>query len=66
MAALMQYASGYRPQRIGCGFAKMVSEWRRRMSSHSELMTMSDRTLQDIGLSRCDAKFEAGKSFWTA
>ena len=41
-----------------------VDEWRRRSHSRSELATLSDRSLRDIGLSRSPADFEAAKPFW--
>ena len=41
-----------------------LAEWHRRAQSRSELATLSDRCLQDIGLSRCAADFEAFKPFW--
>jgi len=43
-----------------------INEWRHRSQSRSELNNLSDRTLRDIGLSRCDASFEASKPFWMA
>ena len=41
-----------------------IAEWRSRVRSRHELMNLSDRTLRDIGLTRCDAGFEAPKPFW--
>jgi len=41
-----------------------IAEWRSRVRSRHELMNLSDRTLRDIGLTRCDAGFEASKPFW--
>jgi uncharacterized protein YjiS (DUF1127 family) len=41
-----------------------LSEWRRRVRSRDELMSLSDRTLGDIGLTRCEATHEASKPFW--
>jgi uncharacterized protein YjiS (DUF1127 family) len=32
--------------------------------SRSELEGLSDKCLQDIGVSRCEAEFEAAKPFW--
>ena len=45
-------------------FKKTFIEWRRRARSRRELIGMSERNLMDIGLSRCDASFEASKPFW--
>jgi uncharacterized protein YjiS (DUF1127 family) len=41
-------------------------EWRHRARSRRELMTLNDRCLQDIGISRCTVDFEASKPFWMA
>jgi uncharacterized protein YjiS (DUF1127 family) len=41
-----------------------IGEWSRRVHSRSELMSLGDDALRDIGLSRCDAEFEACKPFW--
>jgi len=43
---------------------QQAAEWRSRGRSRHELMNLSDRTLRDIGLARCDAGFEASKPFW--
>ena len=42
------------------------NDWQRYARSRHELMNLSDRTLRDIGLLRCDAGFEAPKPFWMA
>jgi uncharacterized protein YjiS (DUF1127 family) len=34
--------------------------------SRSELDGLSDKCLQDIGISRCTAEYEAAKPFWMA
>jgi uncharacterized protein YjiS (DUF1127 family) len=47
---------------VGRSFA----EWRSRARSRNELMGLNDRVLQDIGVSRCTADFEASKPFWMA
>lgn len=41
-----------------------VSDWRRRAWTRNELTNLSDKCLQDIGMSRCAADFEASKPFW--
>jgi uncharacterized protein YjiS (DUF1127 family) len=38
--------------------------WRQYSRSRSELEGLSDMCLQDIGISRCSAEFEAAKPFW--
>jgi len=47
-------------------FKHSFVEWRRRIRSRGELCGLSDRSLRDIGLSRCDVEFEASKPFWMA
>jgi uncharacterized protein YjiS (DUF1127 family) len=42
------------------------AEWRRRMRSRRELHGLSDETLRDIGVSRCDAEREVTKPIWMA
>jgi uncharacterized protein YjiS (DUF1127 family) len=42
---------------------KIVSEWRRRIHSRSELANLDDISLRDIGVSRCTARHEASKPF---
>ncbi len=38
--------------------------WRRLSQSRSELQFLSDQSLRDIGLSRCEVHREAAKPFW--
>jgi uncharacterized protein YjiS (DUF1127 family) len=45
---------------------RTVAEWHRRLHSRAELSILSDRCLQDIGLSHGMATFEAAKPFWMA
>lgn len=42
----------------------MIVEWRRRVHSRYELMSLGDAELRDIGLTRGEADFEQSKSFW--
>lgn len=42
------------------------AEWRRRARSRDELYGLSDASLRDIGLTRCDVAREASKPFWMA
>jgi uncharacterized protein YjiS (DUF1127 family) len=53
---------GLRWSQVKQGFV----EWRHRARSRRELMNLSDRCLQDIGISRCTVDFEASKPFWMA
>ncbi len=43
-----------------------IGKWRQRLQSRQELEGLSDATLRDIGISRCDAQRETHKSFWMA
>ena len=43
-----------------------VAEWRRRVRSRSELANLDESDLQDSGISRSMAEFEASKPFWMA
>ncbi len=45
---------------------KRLGEWRWRARSRLELMGLSDRCLQDIGISPCTSVFETSKLFWMA
>ena len=38
--------------------------WQERASTRHRLMTLDDRMLKDIGLSRADAEREGRKPFW--
>lgn len=41
-----------------------LREWLRRKNSRTELSRMTERSLRDLGYSRCDAEAEAQKPFW--
>jgi uncharacterized protein YjiS (DUF1127 family) len=43
-----------------------ISEWQRRARSRRELEALSDATLRDIGITRCDAHRDINKPFWMA
>jgi uncharacterized protein YjiS (DUF1127 family) len=45
-------------------FVDAVREWRRRHRSRRDLMSLSDRDLWDMRLTRAEAKQEASKPFW--
>lgn len=38
--------------------------WRQRLSDRRALAQMDERALRDIGVTRCDALYEARKPFW--
>ncbi len=43
-----------------------IAEWQRRSRSRQELESLSDATLRDIGITRCEAHREMQKPFWMA
>jgi uncharacterized protein YjiS (DUF1127 family) len=45
---------------------RRVGEWQRRSRSRHELEMLSDATLRDIGVTRCEAHREINKPFWMA
>ena len=53
-------------QRSDRNWIALVKMWWRRMEDRRTLATMSDQSLRDIGITRCDAMNEASKPFWRA
>ena len=49
---------------LGSAIAKHIAVYRERSVSRQFLAPMSDKTLDDIGLSRWDALQESSKPFW--
>jgi uncharacterized protein YjiS (DUF1127 family) len=45
---------------------QQARDWWHNIRSRTELQNLDDRSLQDIGLTRCSADFEAAKPFWMA
>jgi uncharacterized protein YjiS (DUF1127 family) len=43
-----------------------ISDWQRRIRSRRELESLSDATLRDIGITRCNAHRVMNKLFWMA
>ena len=43
---------------------RRIIEWQRRSRTRQELEGLSDATLRDMGITRCDAQREANKPFW--
>jgi uncharacterized protein YjiS (DUF1127 family) len=43
-----------------------ITAWWHSARSLQELHSLDDRCLQDMGMSRCTADFEAAKPFWMA
>jgi len=56
----------HRYQRSDRGWIALVKIWWRRMQDRRTLATMGDQSLRDIGITRCDAFYEARKPFWRA
>ena len=42
----------------------LIGIWRRRSRNRQELAAMSNRELQDIGITAWEARCEANKPFW--
>jgi uncharacterized protein YjiS (DUF1127 family) len=49
---------------LGERLIETVREWRRRSRSRFELLTLGERDLWDLRLTRIDAVSEASKPFW--
>lgn len=47
-------------------FFDLLVEWQSRENQRRHLMTLDDRLLRDIGISRADAEREFVKPFWRA
>jgi uncharacterized protein YjiS (DUF1127 family) len=60
----MHWRGLHRHQRSDRGWIALVKMWRRRMQDRRTLATMSEQSLRDIGITRCDAFYEARKPFW--
>jgi uncharacterized protein YjiS (DUF1127 family) len=43
-----------------------ISEWHRRVRCRRELESLSDATLRDIGITRCDCHRQMNQPFWMA
>ena len=58
----------FRPQHrsLWLEVKRRFAEWQRRSRSRYELGNLSDATLNDIGLTRCDVHREMNKPFWMA
>ena len=48
------------------GVFKTLVLWQRRREQRRYLLSLDDRLLRDIGLSRVEAEVEADKPFWRA
>ena len=45
-------------------WADMLATWLERGRQRRALRRLDDRMLKDVGLSRADVEYEAGKPFW--
>ena len=43
---------------------EVVGEWRMRQQGRKDIKSLSDHMLKDIGLTRMEVEYEAGKYFW--
>ncbi len=59
-----RFAAGLRLSRILGQLSRVLHEWRRRSRDRALLATLDERTLRDIGLTRCDVAYEINKPFW--
>lgn len=48
----------------GAQLLRKLALYRARARQRQQLYRLSDRQLEDIGLSRCEARQEANKPFW--
>lgn len=52
------------PAEVLVRLADVVATWERRAQERRALAEMSTHMLKDLGISRLDARREAGKPFW--
>jgi uncharacterized protein YjiS (DUF1127 family) len=45
--------------------ALRLLRWRELARQRRALLTLDDRMLKDIGITRVDAEYEAGRPFWS-
>jgi len=58
------FAGLARPVRRRPWLRALLHEWRRRSAERRALLTLDERDLHDIGITRADALWEAQKPFW--
>jgi uncharacterized protein YjiS (DUF1127 family) len=68
MSTMNLSISAFRPYRSSrwSEFKRCVAEWRHRVTSRWELMSLSDRELSDMGLTPMDRYNKRSKPFWQA
>ena len=52
------------PLQLLGSLARLLKEWEDRARQRRTLAEMPDHMLKDLGISRSDAQYEAGKPFW--
>jgi uncharacterized protein YjiS (DUF1127 family) len=61
-------ALGYQPIRAAVAALRRLREnvvyWRAQQRARAQLLSLDERGLKDIGISRAQAQFEAEKPFW--
>ncbi len=55
-----------RASRFMVATVEMLDQWQERGDQRRRLRSLSERTLKDLALSRCDAEAEGCKPFWRA
>lgn len=53
-----------RPGDIAARLVATFGLWRRRSRERAELAALDERMLADIGITRAEARYRAGKPFW--
>lgn len=59
-------AAAHRPAGGLTTLIATTAQWFARSSQRRQLLTLDDRTLDDIGISRAEAQAESRKPFWRA
>jgi len=64
-----QWSAFLNPPRCAAAVSELVTSllvWLERSRERRQLLSLSDRALQDFGQSRADAESEGNKLFWRA
>jgi len=64
MITMILYGLAVRLRRRWRRLNRRIAAWWRRARARDELMSLSDRSLQDIGASRGAASFEVSRPSW--
>ena len=60
-------AGSVRPDKLSGSIWRVIATfrlWRQNARSRHELLRLNERELRDIGLTRCEALYEANRPFW--